>query len=241
VSLKKTMNVCCQEYKDIDLSLMDPIIGEYRNTRGSLIPVLQKVQAVYGWLPEPVIAKIAVELNVYMSQIYGVVTFYSQFYITPRGKHLIKVCRGTACHVKGSARIQDKILIELGLIRRVAKSDFNDNHLVLNLMKEKILREDEQNRDYVFFEDTINDEAQLRKRLGQAEIKEVEPVADIWRKSLEPEEITPDGRFTVEEVACVGACGIAPVVIIADQVFGSLTVGEALDAVKNFNPDAEKD
>lgn len=162
------MNICCQEYKDIDLSLMDPVIEEYKKVRGALIPVLQKVQAIYGWLPEPVVEKIARELNVYMSQIYGVITFYSQFYTAPRGKYTIRVCRGTACHVKGSDRIEEKVLTEL-----------------------------------------------------QTEVNA----------------ITSDGMFTVEEVACVGACGIAPVVIIGGKTFGSLTVGTALDAVKNFNPD----
>ena len=103
------MKVCCQEYKDIDLSLMDPVIEDYRRVRGSLIPVLQKVQAVYGWIPEPAVERIALELNIYMSQIYGVVTFYSQFYTAPRGKHLIKICQGTACHVNGSERLNETI------------------------------------------------------------------------------------------------------------------------------------
>ena len=166
------MNICCQEYTDIDLALMDPVIKKHREMKGALIPVLQQVQAIYGWLPEPVVRKVSSALNIYISEIYGVISFYSQFYTTPQGKYLIKICRGTACHVKGSERIQDRILSEL---------------------------------------------------------------------NIEAGEMTPDKLYSVEEVACVGACGIAPVVIIDTQTFGSLTVGQAVDAVKNFEPDVEED
>jgi NADH-quinone oxidoreductase subunit E len=156
---------CCQSQNGMDFGPAAEIIKQYKGKPGPLIPVLQKVQAKYGWLPQPLVEYIARELNIYLSEVYGVITFYSQFYTEPRGRYTIHVCRGTACHVKGSNRIMEQLEEELGV-----------------------------------------------KAGG----------------------MTKDGKFTVEEVNCVGACGIAPVVIIGEKTFGSLTVAQAIEAVRDF-------
>jgi NADH:ubiquinone oxidoreductase subunit E len=86
----------------IDLSLMDPIFERYRDQKGVLIPILQKTQDIYSYLPPEVLQLIADRLGVSLSKVYGVATFYSQFYLERRGKHILKLCDGTACHVKGT-------------------------------------------------------------------------------------------------------------------------------------------
>ena len=93
----------------IDLSLMDPIFGEYLSEQGALIPVLQKAQGIYGYLPAEVLQLVANRLGVALSRVYGVATFYAQFYLQPRGRHVLKVCDGTACHVRGAPRLVDAI------------------------------------------------------------------------------------------------------------------------------------
>jgi len=86
----------------IDLALMDPVFEKYREQQGALIPILQRAQGVYGYLPPQVLQLIADRLGVSLSKVYGVATFYSQFYLERRGKHILKLCDGTACHVKGT-------------------------------------------------------------------------------------------------------------------------------------------
>jgi len=86
----------------IDLALMDPVFEKYREQQGALIPILQRAQGVYGYLPPQVLQLIADRLGVSLSKVYGVATFYSQFYLEQRGKHILKLCDGTACHVKGT-------------------------------------------------------------------------------------------------------------------------------------------
>jgi len=86
----------------IDLDLMVPIFEKYREQKGVLIPILQNAQDVYGYLPPEVLQLIADRLGVALGKVYGVATFYSQFYLEPRGKHVLKLCDGTACHVKGT-------------------------------------------------------------------------------------------------------------------------------------------
>ena len=85
----------------VDLSHVEAILERYEKVESSLIPVLQEVQGLFGYLPEEAIVSISRGLNVALSRIYGVVTFYSQFYLSPRGLHTVRVCRGTACHVRG--------------------------------------------------------------------------------------------------------------------------------------------
>jgi NADH:ubiquinone oxidoreductase subunit E len=86
----------------IDLSLMDEVFEKYQGQKGTLIPILQKAQTIYGYLPPEVLKLIANRLGVSVGKVYGVVTFYAQFYLERRGRHILKVCDGTACHVKGT-------------------------------------------------------------------------------------------------------------------------------------------
>ena len=86
----------------IDLSPMDEILSEFEGQGGMLIPALQKTQELYGWLPPESLERIAQSLHLPTSKVYGVATFYAQFYLEKRGKHVLKLCDGTACHVKGT-------------------------------------------------------------------------------------------------------------------------------------------
>ncbi|HHT9111676.1 MAG TPA: NADH-quinone oxidoreductase subunit NuoE, partial [Candidatus Brocadiaceae bacterium] len=138
----------------IDLSKVEKILSDYKNARGVIIPVLQKVQGEYGYLPEPVIDLIAKRLNISADEIIGVATFYAQFHLKPRGKHIIKVCCGTACHVKNAKNLSAKVHEKLKI--------------------------------------NVN-------------------------------ETSNDKLFTFEEVSCLGACGIAPVVVIDEDVHGELS------------------
>ena len=140
-----------QNEKDLQL---DKLLAEYRTQKGALIPVLQKAQDIYGYLPENALQKIAQELKIPLSKIYGVVTFYAQFHLKPRGKYVIRVCQGTACHVRG----------------------------------------------------------------GSAIVQEIQDLLQI-----KDGETTPDLKFTLESVACLGACGLAPVMMINDDTHGRLT------------------
>jgi len=130
------------------------VIEESRGAPGCLMHILQEAQGIYGYLPIDVQKIIAEELKISLSEVYGVVTFYSQFSLNPKGKHRISICLGTACYVKGS----DKILEE------------------------------------------------LEKELG-----------------IKCGECTPDGLFSIDSCRCVGACGLAPVMMIDDEVYGKLT------------------
>jgi NADH:ubiquinone oxidoreductase subunit E len=90
------------DVETFDLALMDPVFETYRGQPGALIPVLQKAQGFYGYLPRPVLELISRQLNIPLSKIYGVSTFYAQFYLERKGRHMLKLCDGTACHVKGA-------------------------------------------------------------------------------------------------------------------------------------------
>lgn len=143
--------------QELDLSKVDEVIAQTPNRKGALIPVLQKVQKVYGYVPEESIERIAEGLHVYPADVYGVLTFYSQFKLKPRGEYIVKVCSGTACHVKGSDRIA---------------------------------------------EDLVN------------------------KLSVAVGETTDDRRFTLEKVACVGACALAPVIVVNDGVHAKMTTDD---------------
>jgi NADH-quinone oxidoreductase subunit E len=101
--------------QELELAPLYKVLDEYKSQRGAVIPVLQKAQEIYGWLPAQVLEIIAKEMNVPLSQIYGVVTFYSQFYLTRRGRHIIRQCDGTACHVRGAANIVNAVEKHLGV------------------------------------------------------------------------------------------------------------------------------
>ena len=133
---------------------LNEILSYYQGKREELIPILQQVQQVFGYLPEPAMKGIAKFLKLPESTVFGVGTFYAQFKLVPSGRKIIRVCRGTACHVRGGDRI---------------------------------LRE-------------------MEKRLG-----------------IKPGESTPDLEYSLETVACFGACALAPVMLVNDKVHGRMT------------------
>jgi len=104
-----------QEFKAEELSRVDAIIERYRSKPGSLIPVLEDVQEILGYLPKSVQRKIALGLGIPFSEVYGVVTFYSFFTMVPRGRHTVKCCLGTACYVRGGKKILEKLSASLGI------------------------------------------------------------------------------------------------------------------------------
>lgn len=144
---------------------LDEIIAEHKDDRGALIPILHKAQEVFGYLPYEVQEKIADGLGVSMAKVYGVVTFYSQFSLKPKGKYKINVCMGTACYVKGSNYILGKFLERLNI------------------------------------------------GVG---------------------ECTADGKYSLDSCRCIGACGLAPVVTINDEVYGRLTPEQVDDILNKY-------
>jgi NADH-quinone oxidoreductase subunit E len=155
---------------EIDLSKVREVSREHEGKRGDLLIVLQKVQGIFGYVPKPTVEVVAQILGVSTSEIFGVLTFYNRFHLTPRGKHTVRACRGTACHFKGSGEIIESI----------------------------------------------------RKHLG-----------------LEKGDTTQDFLFSLEEVACLGACGIAPVMTVDEDTFGNRTPALALEAIARYEA-AEK-
>ena len=103
---------------DIDLALLEPVLLRYQGQPGALIPVLQQTQQIYGYLPRQAMAMIARRFNLSISKVYGVATFYAQFYFERRGRHVLRLCDGTACHVKGTpvllTAVMDNFNIEPG-------------------------------------------------------------------------------------------------------------------------------
>jgi NADH-quinone oxidoreductase subunit E len=99
----------------LDLAPLQEVLEEYKSKQGAVIPVLQKAQEIYGWLPEEVLKAVAEGMNVPLSKIYGVATFYAQFYLKRRGRHIVQQCDGTACHVRGAARIIEAVEKHLGI------------------------------------------------------------------------------------------------------------------------------
>jgi NADH-quinone oxidoreductase subunit E len=142
------------------------ILDRYGRDAAKLIPILQAVQAEYRYLPEEILTFVAVSLDLPPARVYGVATFYSHFTLTPKGRHVVRLCDGTACHVRGSMPILDA----------------------------------------------------LRKRLG------LEAGRDT----------TPDLMFTVETVSCLGACGLAPVMVVDDEVHGQVTPESAVAVLENL-------
>ena len=137
------------------------IIDKYKKVRGALIPLLQQAQEIYGYLPIEVQIKIAQGLDIPLEEVYGVVTFYGQFNLNPKGKYEIAVCMGTACYVKGAGQILEHITERL---------DIKDG------------------------------------------------------------EVTPDGKFSLDATRCIGACGLAPVMTINEDVYGCVVL-EEMDAI----------
>ncbi|MPM34780.1 NADP-reducing hydrogenase subunit HndA [bioreactor metagenome] len=142
------------------------ILDKYQHNSDNLIPILQEMQSEYGYLPEEIMTFVAVALQIPPSTVYGVATFYAHFTLEPKGKYLIRVCDGTACHVKKSEGILQALQKELGL---------NKEH-----------------------------------------------------------KTTSDGLFTLETVACLGACGLAPTVVINDNVHGLMTPEKVVVLIKEI-------
>jgi NADH-quinone oxidoreductase subunit E len=149
----------------LDLAPLDEVIEAHRSEPGAVIPVLQKAQAIYGYLPPEVLRHVAKGLGVSLSQVYGVATFYAQFYLERRGRNTVRCCDGTACHVRGAAKIISALEQALGI------------------------------------------------KAGQT---------------------TPDYRVTLEVVYCLGSCGLAPVMVINDQVVGRLVPEKAVQLVREL-------
>lgn len=139
--------------QEIDLSQVDSIVEPYLGKKEMVIPIMQKVQDHFGYLPRPALEHVAHRMRIPLSRLYGVITFYAQFKMKPRGRYIIRVCKGTACHIQGSPKIAERIEDILG---------------------------------------------------------------------IPGGETTDDLRFTLEEVACIGACALAPVIMINDDPHGRL-------------------
>ena len=141
------------------------MIEEHKGQEGALMPILQKAQEIYGYLPIEVQSMISEATGIPMEKIYGVVTFYAQFSLNPKGKYKISVCLGTACYVKGSGDLYNKLMEKLG---------------------------------------------------------------------IEGGGCTPDGKFSLEACRCIGACGLAPVLTVNDDVYGKLTVDDIDDILAKY-------
>ncbi|ADG81607.1 NADH-quinone oxidoreductase subunit NuoE [Thermincola potens] len=157
--------MCCCEKKDPKQEALEALLAKYKSQKGALIPVLQQTQDIYGYLPKEALQQISRELKIPLSEIFGVCTFYAQFHLSPRGRNIIRVCLGTACHVRGGAKIFERVQQELG---------------------------------------------------------------------IKDGETTEDLRFTIESVACIGACGLAPVIMVNDDTHGRLTPDQIPDILAQY-------
>lgn len=146
------------------------VFASYKGEKNELIPVLQDVQEEIGYLPEEAMCEVARFVRVPESKVFGVATFYARFHLLPRGEHIIRLCCGTACHVRGAGKVADRVKIVLDV------------------------------------------------GVG---------------------ETTEDKKFTYEEVACIGACGLAPVMTIDKTTFGKLDPDKTKKIIENFGKEAE--
>ena len=108
----------------VDLSRLDSLFEKHQGEEGTLIPVLQEAQGIFGYLSQEVLATIAKRLHIPLSRIFGVITFYAQFYTTPRGRYTVRVCRGTACHVRGGKNVLKAVQQALGIGEGETTPDF---------------------------------------------------------------------------------------------------------------------
>jgi NADH-quinone oxidoreductase subunit E len=108
----------------LDLERLKPIFKKYAGQDGALIPILQEAQEIYGYLPEGILSCISQKLKIPQSRIYGVVTFYAQFYLTARGRHTVRVCKGTACHVRGGKNVLKAVQQVLGVGENETTPDY---------------------------------------------------------------------------------------------------------------------
>ena len=145
---------------------LDQVIAEMKDQKGCLMGLMQKAQDIYGYLPPEVQKHIALSLDIPVSEVYGVATFYSQFLLNPKGTNPVSVCLGTACYVKGSGNLMEKLESVLGI-----------------------------------------------KNGG----------------------ITPDKRFSLDATRCIGACGLAPVMTVGEDVYGRLTPDDIEGIIAKYN------
>lgn len=145
---------------------LEAIIAAQNGDKSSLMTVLQQAQEIYGYLPIEVQTIIAVGLDLPLEEVYGVVTFYSQFSLYPKGKYKVSVCLGTACYVKGAGDVFDKIAREL---------------------------------------------------------------------NIKSGECTADGKFSLDACRCIGACGLAPVLTVNEEVYGKVTVDDVSTILAKYN------
>ena len=138
---------------EADLARIEAIIAKYQNQRWALLPLLERIQQEFGFIPPSSIGLIAKGLGLFPAQVQGVITFYAQLYTAPRGKNIVRVCRGTACHVRGG-----KTILKL-----------------------------------------------VKRHLG-----------------IEEDEITPDFKYSLETVACIGCCALAPNMVINRNIYGRM-------------------
>ena len=144
---------------------IDAVLHEFEGRKGSLIPILQKTQAQLGFLSKEAMVYISEKTKIPVSEIYGVVTFYTQFRLHPIGKNILRICHGTACHVANAPKISEAVYEEL---------------------------------------------------------------------KVEPGGTTKDLKFTVEEVACLGCCSLAPVIMINDKAYGRLTPSKVKEILAQY-------
>jgi NADH-quinone oxidoreductase subunit E len=150
---------------------LSKIVDKYHNEKSSLIAVLQDVQERYNWLPPEALKTISEKLSVSLIDVYSVATFYRAFSLTPRGKHVVTVCLGTACHVRGAPTVLDRMMHKL---------------------------------------------------------------------KVEPGCTTPDENFTLESVNCLGACALAPIVVVDGKYYGQTTVQKVDQIVDQYQPKKRK-
>ncbi len=110
---------------NIDVGLLEPILLEFRDQKGAVIPILQRAQDLYGYLPEEAMIEIAEKSRISISQLYGIATFYAQFNLEPRGRHIISICDGTACHVRGAPKLVTAVEDKLNLVAGGSDPDYN--------------------------------------------------------------------------------------------------------------------
>jgi len=158
------------ELPEIDWDKLNTIINEHKGEKWGLIPLLQGIQENFGYIPPESIEPVAKALNLFPSQVQGVITFYSGFALKPKGKYVLKLCRGTACHVKGSRSILRTMQKELGL---------NEG------------------------------------------------------------ETSPDYQFSLETVACLGACFLAPTMMVNLNYFGKLAPSRITSILDQYKKDLE--
>ncbi|MCT4620828.1 MAG: NAD(P)H-dependent oxidoreductase subunit E [Marinisporobacter sp.] len=152
-------------FTEENFAKLEEIIQKHKDTKGALMPVLNDAQKLFGCLPLQVQKKISKGLNIPMAEIYGVVTFYAQFSLEPKGEYTIGVCLGTACYVKGAQKIIDRIKKEI---------------------------------------------------------------------NVEVGKTSADGKYTLEATRCIGACGLAPVLTVNEDVYGRLVEGDVPGILEKY-------